>query len=205
MLLASKIAAALVLPLNLSILLGLVALVMARRRQGGLAAGFGLLALEIEQLMGSDELPPGRLRGLLDRLSDVVLTQKGEARKRLVHTKAHFRSTADYERHKTIVFGVGPHVQAAVDEHGIDDFPAEPRRRPERANHEAVVDLVDEVLVLDEVVEARETPRQRLVVGGAAAATLISQWLASVLLNSMFASTRGLFRLQCRAFLPLFR
>jgi len=46
-LLASKIAAALVLPLNLSILLGLVALVMARRRQGGLAAGFGLLALAI--------------------------------------------------------------------------------------------------------------------------------------------------------------
>ena len=47
MLLASKIAATLVLPLNLSILLGLVALVMARRRWGGLAAGFGLLALSI--------------------------------------------------------------------------------------------------------------------------------------------------------------
>ena len=78
-------------------------------------AGFGLLALEIEQLMGSDGLPPARLRGLLDRLSDLVLTQKGEARKRLVHTKAHFRSTADYERHKTIVFGLGPHVQAAVE------------------------------------------------------------------------------------------
>jgi uncharacterized SAM-binding protein YcdF (DUF218 family) len=46
-LLASKIAAALALPLNLSILLGLVALVMARRRRGGLAAGFGLLALAI--------------------------------------------------------------------------------------------------------------------------------------------------------------
>jgi uncharacterized SAM-binding protein YcdF (DUF218 family) len=46
-LLASKIAAALVLPLNLSILLGLVALVMARRRRGGLAAGFGFLALAI--------------------------------------------------------------------------------------------------------------------------------------------------------------
>jgi ATP-dependent helicase/nuclease subunit A len=78
-------------------------------------AGFGLLALEIEQLMGAEELPPGRLRGLLDRLSDLVLTQKGEPRKRLVHTKANFRSTADYERHKTIVFGLGPHVQAAVE------------------------------------------------------------------------------------------
>ncbi len=47
MLLASKIAAALVLPLNLSILLGLVALVMARRRRGGLAAACGFLALSI--------------------------------------------------------------------------------------------------------------------------------------------------------------
>ncbi len=78
-------------------------------------AGFGLLALEIEQLMAPDGLPPARLRGLLDRLSDLVLTQKGEPRKRLAHTKAHFRSTADYERHKTIVFGLGPHVQAAID------------------------------------------------------------------------------------------
>ena len=47
MLLASKIATALVLPLNLSLLLGLVALVMARRRRGGLAAAFGLLAFAI--------------------------------------------------------------------------------------------------------------------------------------------------------------
>ena len=78
-------------------------------------AGFGLLALEIEQLMAQDGLPPARLRGLLDRLSDLVLTQKGDARKRLAHTKVQFRSTADYERHKTIVFGLGPHVQAAID------------------------------------------------------------------------------------------
>ena len=78
-------------------------------------AGFGLLALEVEQLMGPDGLPPARLRGLLDRLSDLVLTQKGEPRKRLAHTKAHFRSAADYERHKTIVFGLGPHLQAATE------------------------------------------------------------------------------------------
>src|SRR5688572_13196957 len=78
-------------------------------------AGFGLLALEIEQLMGPEGLPPARLRVLLDRLSDLVLTQKGEARKRLAHTKAHFRSTADYERHKTIVFGLGPHVHRAAE------------------------------------------------------------------------------------------
>lgn len=38
---------------------------------------------------------------------------------------------------------------------------------------------------------------------GAAAATLISQWLASIALNALMPSTRGLFRLQCRAFLPM--
>jgi ATP-dependent helicase/nuclease subunit A len=78
-------------------------------------AGFGLLALEVEELMAPDGLPPARLRGLLDRLSALVLTQKGEPRKRLLHTKASFRSTADYERHKAMVFGIGPHVQAAVE------------------------------------------------------------------------------------------
>jgi ATP-dependent helicase/nuclease subunit A len=79
------------------------------------APGFGLLALEIEEMMTGDGLPPARLRGLLDRLSALVLTQKGEPRKRLLHTKASFRTAADYERHKTIVFGLGPHVQAAVE------------------------------------------------------------------------------------------
>lgn len=47
MLLAAKLVAALVLPLNLSILLGLVALVMARRGRARLAAASGLLALAI--------------------------------------------------------------------------------------------------------------------------------------------------------------
>ena len=78
-------------------------------------SGFGLLALEIEELMLPAGLPPARLRGLLDRLSMLVLTQKGEPRKRLAHTKAQFRSAADYERHKAIVFGLGPHVQAAAE------------------------------------------------------------------------------------------
>src|SRR5688572_24065439 len=78
-------------------------------------SGFGLVALEIEELMAPTGLPPARLRGLLDRLSALVLTQKGEPRRRLSHTKAQFRSAADYERHKTIVFGLGPHVQSAVE------------------------------------------------------------------------------------------
>ena len=82
---------------------------------GPQVAGFGLLSLEIEELMAPAGLPPARLRGLLDRLSALVLTQKGEPRKRLAHTKTQFRSAADYERHKIIVFGLGPHVQAAVE------------------------------------------------------------------------------------------
>ena len=82
---------------------------------GPQVSGFGLLALEIEELMAPAGLPPARLRGLLDRLSALVLTQKGEPRKRVAHTKAQFRSAADYERHKTMVFGLGPHVQAAVE------------------------------------------------------------------------------------------
>jgi ATP-dependent helicase/nuclease subunit A len=82
---------------------------------GPQAAGFGLVALEVEELMAPAGLPPARLRGLLDRLSALVLTQKGEPRKRVLHTKANFRSAADYERHKTIVLGLGPHVQAAAE------------------------------------------------------------------------------------------
>jgi ATP-dependent helicase/nuclease subunit A len=91
--------------------------------------GFDLLAREMHELMvdpppldsarGGPELvegpmPPARLRGLLDRLSDLVLTQKGEPRKRPANVKADFRSPADYERHKVIVSGLGPHVQSAI-------------------------------------------------------------------------------------------
>ena len=47
MLFASKVAAALLLPLNLSLLLGLAALILARRHRGGAAAACGLLAVAI--------------------------------------------------------------------------------------------------------------------------------------------------------------
>ncbi len=76
--------------------------------------GFDLLAREMRELMTDPPLPPSRLRGLLDRLSDLVLTKQGDPRKRPGHTKAEFRSHAHYERHKVIVSGLGPHVQAAV-------------------------------------------------------------------------------------------
>ena len=76
---------------------------------------FELIAREMHELMVDPPMPPARLRGLLDRLSDLVLTQKGEPRKRPLNVKADFRSPADYERHKVIVAGLGPHVQAAVE------------------------------------------------------------------------------------------
>ena len=77
--------------------------------------GFDLLAREMRELMADAPLPPSRLRGLLDRLSDLVLTRQGEPRKRPANVKAEFRSPADYERHKVIVSGLGPHVQAAIE------------------------------------------------------------------------------------------
>lgn len=54
MLLASKVAAALVLPLNLSLLLGVAALVLARRRHPRAAAACGLLAVA---LLGTASIP----------------------------------------------------------------------------------------------------------------------------------------------------
>ncbi|HUQ86526.1 MAG TPA: UvrD-helicase domain-containing protein [Vicinamibacterales bacterium] len=82
---------------------------------GPQVARFDLLAREMRELMDDPALPPARLRGLLDRLSDLVLTKQGEPRKRPGNVKAEFRSAADYERHKVIVSGLGPHVQAAVE------------------------------------------------------------------------------------------
>ncbi len=82
---------------------------------GPAVPGFELVALEMRELMADRPTPPARLRGLLDRLADLVLTQKGEPRKRPLHTKSQFRSPGDYERHKVMVAGLGPHVQAAVE------------------------------------------------------------------------------------------
>ena len=82
---------------------------------GPAVPGFELIAREMHELMVDPPMAPARLRGLLDRLSDLVLTQKGEPRKRPINVKADFRSAADYERHKVIVSGLGPYVQAAVE------------------------------------------------------------------------------------------
>ncbi|MGH9383625.1 MAG: UvrD-helicase domain-containing protein [Vicinamibacterales bacterium] len=77
-------------------------------------SGFQLLAGDIEDLIAEPGPGPARLRSTLDRLSEHLLTQDGEPRKRLRYKRADFRSEADFERHKTIVFGLGPHVVAAA-------------------------------------------------------------------------------------------
>ena len=82
---------------------------------GPVTPGFELLAHEMRELMSDPPLPPARLRAVLDRLSDLVLTKSGEPRKRPGHVKAQFRSPADYERHKVIIAGLGPHVLAAIE------------------------------------------------------------------------------------------
>ncbi len=82
---------------------------------GPAVPAFELLAHEMRELMADPPLPPARLRAVLDRLSDLVLTKSGEPRKRPGHVKAQFRSAADYERHKVIIAGLGPHVLAAID------------------------------------------------------------------------------------------
>ena len=77
---------------------------------------FALLIRETDRIAAQGTDPkPAQLRSALDRLADLVLTQKGEPRKRPMHTKAMFRSPAHYERHKQIVLGLGPHIAAAVD------------------------------------------------------------------------------------------
>ena len=82
---------------------------------GPAVPAFELLAHEMRELMTGPPLPPARLRAVLDRLSELVLTKSGEPRKRPGHVKAQFRSAADYERHKVIIAGLGPHVLAAID------------------------------------------------------------------------------------------
>ena len=82
---------------------------------GPAVPAFELLAHEIRELMADPPLPPARLRAVLDRLSELVLTKSGEPRKRPGYVKAQFRSPADYERHKVIIAGLGPHVLAAID------------------------------------------------------------------------------------------
>jgi ATP-dependent helicase/nuclease subunit A len=85
----------------------------AFRGSGPLVPGFDLVAYDVDAIMADPPLAPARLRAALDRVADLVLTKDGDPRKRLKHKKAEYRSAADYERHKAVVFGLGPHVEAA--------------------------------------------------------------------------------------------
>ena len=85
----------------------------AFRSFGPDAPGFDLAAHDVDLIMAEPAPSPALLRGALDRLADLVLTKDGEPRKRLKHKKADYRSAADYERHKAVIFGLGPHLEAA--------------------------------------------------------------------------------------------
>ncbi|MCC7033555.1 MAG: UvrD-helicase domain-containing protein [Acidobacteria bacterium] len=78
------------------------------------APGFVLLAHDIGLLASPEPLAPERLRGALDRLAAHVLTANEEPRQRLAHTKAAFRSPADYEAHRRLVMALGPRVLEAL-------------------------------------------------------------------------------------------
>ncbi len=86
----------------------------AFRSCGPMAPGFDLVAHDVDVIMTEPPPSPALLRAALDRVAGLVLTQDGEPRKRLKHKKADYRSPADYERHKAVVFGLGSHVAAAI-------------------------------------------------------------------------------------------
>ncbi len=85
----------------------------AFRGSGPLAPGFDLVARDVDLIMAEPPPSPALLRAALDRVADLVLTKDGEPRKRLKHKKADYRSPGEYDRHKVVVFGLGPHVEAA--------------------------------------------------------------------------------------------
>ncbi len=86
----------------------------AFRAAGPPLPGFELVAGDVDLIMAEPAPAPALLRGALDRLANLTLTKDGEPRKRLPHKKSEYRSAADYERHKAVVFGLGPHVEDAL-------------------------------------------------------------------------------------------
>lgn len=76
---------------------------------------FALLVRDLDLVMRDPGPSPAVLRGALDRLSGYLLTQKGEARKKPAHKKAEFRAGADYDAHKDLIIGLGPHLTAAIE------------------------------------------------------------------------------------------
>ncbi|MEZ5287782.1 MAG: hypothetical protein R2712_23870 [Vicinamibacterales bacterium] len=82
--------------------------------RGPEAPAFTLLAHDLGRLMSAEPMPPAALRGALERLRALVLTDKDQPRQRLAHRKADFRSAVDFDAHKAHVFALGPAVQDAL-------------------------------------------------------------------------------------------
>jgi ATP-dependent helicase/nuclease subunit A len=76
---------------------------------------FALLVRDLDLVMRDPGPLPALLRGALDRLSGYLLTQKGEPRKKPAHKKAEFRPGGDYDAHKDLIIGLGPHLTAAIE------------------------------------------------------------------------------------------
>jgi ATP-dependent helicase/nuclease subunit A len=90
---------------------------------GGLAAvlgtgpdhpGFRLFASDLRQLLAEPPPSPAATQALLERVRDHVLTQDGTPRKRLIYRKADFRSSADCDRHLSLVGTIGPYLVQAL-------------------------------------------------------------------------------------------
>jgi ATP-dependent helicase/nuclease subunit A len=88
----------------------------ARRfvERGPATPAFLLLSADLDALAAAGPPPPERLRIVLERLCGHVLTAEDQPRQKLAQRKADFRSDADYEWHKAVVFALGPPVADAL-------------------------------------------------------------------------------------------
>jgi ATP-dependent helicase/nuclease subunit A len=77
-------------------------------------ADFELLVRDLRQLLSEDSPPPPIVQAHLERVREHLLTQNGEARKRLTYRKDEFRSAGDYARHATAVAALGPYLIDAL-------------------------------------------------------------------------------------------
>jgi ATP-dependent helicase/nuclease subunit A len=75
---------------------------------------FDLLVRDLRHLLGDDALPPPIVQAHLERARDHLLTQNGEARKRLTYRKDEFRSASDYTRHAAAVASLAPYLIDAL-------------------------------------------------------------------------------------------
>ncbi len=77
--------------------------------------GFGIFAHDLRALLSTDGSRPEMIQARLERVRTHLLTQKGEARKKLEQRVDEFRSRADYDRYKTLVLSLAPYVAEALE------------------------------------------------------------------------------------------